>query len=277
MHHRTGSFVTRDGLKLFTQSWLPETPEGSVVLVHGYAEHSGRYASFAEYLAARGFGVYAFDQRGHGNSGGRRVNVRVFREYATDLARYLERVREANPGLPRFLLGHSMGGLTALQLVLEHPHKADGLILSGCYVRNALPVPGALVSLAGLVSAVAPELPVQPLDPAVLSRDETVVRAYAADPLVYHGRVKARLGAELLRCGDYLLDRAESVKLPTLILHGGADRLAAMSGSRELYERLGSEDKALKVYDGFFHEILNEPGKEQVWADVVSWLEAHLD
>ncbi len=160
--------------------------------------------------------------------------------------------------------------------MLEHPHKVDGLVLGGCYMRNALPLPAPPTSLAGLVSAVAPELPVQPLDPAVISRDEAVVRAYAADPLVYHGRVKARLGAELLRCGGYLLDRAESIKLPVLILHGGTDRLAAVSGSRELYEKLGSEDKALKVYGGFFHEILNEPGKEQVWADVAGWLEAHL-
>ena len=128
MHAYTGSFRTAQGPTLFTRTYLPDgTARAAVIVAHGYAEHSGRYEALAHRLVAEGYAVYALDYRGHGQSGGKRASIRVFREYVDDLVRFIDRVRETRPHPPRFLFGHSMGGLIALQLVLEHPEKVEGL------------------------------------------------------------------------------------------------------------------------------------------------------
>ena len=277
MQRQTYLLKTGDGVALATYRWLPDAgrPHAAVVIAHGYAEHAGRYDALATRLVGEGHAVYALDHRGHGRSEGARANVGVFREYITDLTRFIEHVREIHPNPPRFLLGHSMGGLVALQTVLEQPEKVDGLLLSGAYLSNAVEVPRPLLALSGPVSRLFPSLPVQSLDTSALSRDPAVVAAYEKDPLVYHGKVKARLGHEMLQAGAFVMARADSVHLPILVMHGGADRLAASSGSRELYERVGSEDKTLKIYDGYYHEIFNDVGKERVVGDLLEWLGAH--
>lgn len=275
MQVETGSITTADGLTLFTRSYLPDTvAQAAVIVSHGYAEHSGRYKAFAETLAAHGYAVYALDHRGHGQSEGVRASVRVFDEYVDDLARFIDRVRETRPHPPRFLFGHSMGALVALQLVLEQPEKVEGLVLTGSYLENAVKLSPPLLRAAKTVSRLAPELPVQSLDTDALARDEAVVEAYRSDPLVYHGKVRARLGYEMLRSGPYVLQRAASIDLPVLLQHGGADRMAAPAGTQAVFEALGSGDKTLKVYDGAYHEILNDYGKEQVIADILAWLGA---
>ena len=278
MQRQTYLLRTGDGVALATYRWLPDEggrPKAAIIIVHGYAEHAGRYDALAVTLVAAGYAVYALDHRGHGHSEGARANVEVFREYVSDLTRFIEHVREIHPNPPRFLLGHSMGGLVALQMVLEQPEKVDGLVLSGAYLSNAARVPRPLLALSGPVSRLFPSLPVQSLDTSALSRDPAVVRAYEADPLVYHGKVKARLGHEMLQAGAFVMARADSVHLPLLIMHGGADQLAAPNGSRELYERVSSEDKTLKIYDGYYHEIFNDVSKERVVGDVLEWLRAH--
>lgn len=275
MHAYTGTFGTADGLTLLTRSYLPDTPaRAAVIIVHGYAEHSGRYAHVAEALVGAGYAVFALDHRGHGQSGGKRASVRVFREYVSDLGRFIDRVRETRPVPPRFLFGHSMGGLVALQLVLEHPEKVEGLVITGAYLENANPLSPVLEHLAPLVSSLAPDLPVQRLDVEALARDPAVVQGYQGDPLVYHHKVRARLGYELLRCGPYLMQRAGSIELPVLLQHGAADRIAAAAGSQALYDALGSSDKTLKLYDGAYHEILNDFGREEVLTDLIAWLGA---
>ena len=278
MQRQTHVLKAGDGVALATYRWLPDgagRPEAAVIIAHGYAEHAGRYDALAARLVGAGYAVYALDHRGHGHSEGERANVGVFREFVSDLARFTEHVREIHPNPPRFLLGHSMGGLVALQMVLEQPERVDGLILSGAYLSNAVRVPRALLALSRPVSRLFPSLPVQPLDTSALSRDPAVVEAYKADPLVYHGNVKARLGSEMLQAGAFVTERADSVHLPVLIMHGGADRLAAPEGSRELFERVGSRDKTLHIYEGYYHEIFNDVGKEKPVGDVLEWLGAH--
>lgn len=276
MQAKRGSFQTFDGLTLATYSYLPQgQPRAALVVSHGYAEHAGRYAALAERLVAEGYAVCVIDHRGHGQSGGRRANVRVMNEYVHDLTRFLDIVREDKPRVPRLLLGHSVGALVALQATLEHPAKVEGLVLSAAFLQNAVPVPPLLGNLAARLSRLAPQLPVQTLDVTALARDEAVVKAYQDDPLVYHGKVKARIGHEMLRTGPYLLARAASITLPTLLQHGGADRIASPLGSRELYERLGSKDKMLKLYDGAYHEIYNDYGRDNVINDLLDWLGAH--
>ena len=279
MQRQTYLLRTGDGVALATYRWLPGAgrPRAAVIIAHGYAEHAGRYDALATRLVEAGHAVYALDLRGHGRSEGARANVGVFGEYVSDLTRFTEHVREIHPNPPRFLLGHSMGGLVALQTVLEQPEKVDGLVLSGPYLSNAARVPRPLLALSGPVSRLFPGLPVQSLDTSALSRDPAVVAAYEADPLVYHGKVKARLGREMLQAGAFVMARADSVRLPLLVMHGGADRLAAPNGSRELYARASSEDKTLKTYNGYYHEIFNDAGKERVVGDLLEWVGARSE
>lgn len=273
MQHHTGSFRTSDGLTLYTQCWLPRgAVKACVVLAHGYAEHAARYGHVAEALTAQGYALYALDHRGHGKSKGERANVQVFREYVADLKDFLEHVWQTYPTLPRFLLGHSMGGVIALQLVLEHPEKVDGLIVSAAYIQNAAEIHPTLLTLSRFVSRYFPSLPVQELDTSCLSRDTGVVTAYESDPLVYHGKVKARLGAELLNAGPYVLSRADHINhVPLLLMHGDADEIAAPEGSQALYDAVASADKSLKLYPGFYHELFNEPEKGPL-RDTLEWL-----
>lgn len=245
---------------------------GVVILSHGYAEHAGRYTELARYLTNAGYALYAFDHRGHGLSEGEQANIGVFREYVHDLKRFIEWVREQNPHAPRFLLGHSMGGVIAAQLVIEHPHKVNGLILSAPFLRNASQVSPVLTRLANFISKYFPTVPVQALDATAISRDSNEVHKYQTDPLVYNGRVKARLGAELLNAGPYVLARAASITMPVLILHGTHDKLADISGSQDFYDDLSSADKTIKRYDGHYHELFNDNDRERVYSDVLEWL-----
>ena len=275
MHAYTGSFRTAQGPTLFTRTYLPDgTARAAVVIAHGYAEHSGRYEELAYRLVTEGYAVYALDHRGHGQSGGKRASIRVFREYVDDLVRFIDRVRETRPHPPRFLFGHSMGGLIALQLVLEHPEKVEGLAVTGALVQNAVPVPWPLERAASVVSAALPDLPVQELHAEDVSRDPAVVQAYKDDPLIYHGKVRARLGFEMLRTGPYVLGRAHNIELPILIQQGTADKLASVAGVEALFDALGSADKTLELYEGAYHEILNDYGKEEVIDDLITWLNA---
>ncbi len=275
MHAYTGSFRIAQGPTLFTRTYLPDgAARAAVIIAHGYAEHSGRYEELAYRLVREGYAVYALDHRGHGRSGGKRASIRVFREYVDDLVRFIDRVRETRPQPPRFLFGHSMGGLVALQLVLEHPEKVEGLAVSGALLQNAVPVPRLLEFAAGVVSAALPDLPVQELHAEDVSRDPAVVQAYRDDPLIYHGKVRARLGFEILRTGPYVMGRAHNIELPVLIQHGTADKLASVAGVEALFDAVGSADKTLELYRGAYHEILNDPGKEEVIDDLVAWLNA---
>ncbi len=276
VQHTTDRFVASDGLRLFRQQWVPEFPRAALVVTHGYAEHSERYAPFAEFLTDHGVAVYALDHRGHGRSEGERANIKVFREFVHDLSRFVEYVREQHPNPPRFLLGHSMGGVVAAQLVLERPYQVEGVVLSAPYLQNATKVSPLLLKMSGFVSRVLPGLPTLKLDAGLISRDEAVVEAYSSDPAVYTGGTKARIGSEMLAAGRYVLGRAHNVTLPMLVLHGSADGIADPAGSQTFFERAASEDKTLKVYDGFYHEILNEPGKQEVYEDVLEWLVARL-
>ncbi len=274
--HHTDTWTNGDGLTLFVQSWWPETNDvrALVILVHGFAEHSARYDHVARFLAERGYSVCALDQRGHGRSEGPRANVHVFDDLAADLWHYSETLYERRPTLPRFLLGHSMGGAVALQVGLEHPDKFSGLILSGPYLQNPVPLPPLLEPALAWLSRAFPNAPTTALDVEAISRDPAEVAAYRNDPLTYDGRIKMRIGLELLRAGPRLLSLAHKVVLPTLILHGDADRLADVRGSEQLFKRMQSADKTLKVYEGGYHELFNDTERERVLGDLLAWLEA---
>lgn len=265
-----------DGIRLYTQVWLPDNPKAVVIISHGYAEHGGRYQHFATYLVENSFGVYALDHRGHGRSEGERANIKVFGEYVSDLGKYITTVREKHPNLKRFLLGHSMGGAIAAQFAIEQPNALNGLLLSSPYLINAVSVPAPLMAVSGFVSKVLPGLPTIKLDSKDISRDPAIVKAYDTDPLNYRGGTKARFGSELLSAGKYVLSRASAINLPVLIMIGTGDKIASPEGGKQLFNSVGSSDKTLKNYEGFYHEIINELGKEQVYKDIAEWLQKHV-
>jgi len=239
-------------------------------------EHSARYQALARFFVGYGCAVAGLDHNGHGRSAGRPGDVRAFDDYVSDLARCHGILAERYPGLPVFLLGHSMGGLVAGCYLLEAQQRFAGAILSGAAIRTAGHPGKVLLLIIRVLALLAPRLGLKQLDAKGVSRDPEVVRQYAADPLVYHGRLGARLLREFFSAIGRLERQASNLTLPLLILHGGEDSMVVPEGSRLLYDRAGARDKTLKIYPGLFHEIFNEPEREAVLLDVVNWIDAHL-
>ncbi len=275
--HGSGGFETSGGLELFEQWWRPEEKaRGVVVIVHGYAEHSGRYDHVADFLACRGYAVEAFDLRGHGRSEGRRVVVGSMNEYLIDLGHFLRIVRERHPGQRIFLLGHSMGGAIATLYAITRKPSLDGLILSGPALGGMAP-PFPLRLGLSFLAKVHPEAGIRPFNAASVSRDPKVVETYLADPLVYTGKMKAGLAAAFLRGLERIGRDMEEVELPLLVMHGTADTAAPPRASEELYARANTSDKTFELYEGLYHEIFNEPERDEVLGDLAKWLDAHTD
>jgi alpha-beta hydrolase superfamily lysophospholipase len=274
--HEEGRFRGERGLEIYWQAWLPEAgPRAVVVLAHGASEHSGRYAWTGEQLAARGYALYAIDHRGHGKSEGGRAVIDRMSNAVEDLHSLVERAAAAHPGLPVVLLGHSMGGAVALSYTSVHEDSLDALVLSAPLA--ALEAASPVQRLAGRVlSVVAPSLGVVGIDATAVSRDPEVVADYDADPLNYHGKLPARTVAELTSAIDGYPDAVTRFRLPLLVMHGTADRLTPIAGTKMVMDRAGSEDKTFEVYDGLYHELLNEPERQRVLDDIAGWLDARF-
>lgn len=283
------TFETADGVRLLERRWRIEQPKAILCLVHGFTEHGGRYNRIAEYLNQHGYSVYTFDLRGHGRSDGARALVRSVDEHLSDLGSFFKRVRSRETGKQIFLLGHSMGGTIATLFILSQRTDVNGLILSGPVFRlgdNVSPAalfkPGyntspTVLSIVRMIGRLLPRLPTVKIDSGTISRDPEVVRQYEADPLVYHGRTPAGTGAAIIDAIDKIRKQVKDLKVPLLILHGTADQLADVEGSRWLHARAGSPDKMLKLYEEFYHELLNEPEKMYVLDDMVTWMNAHIN
>jgi acylglycerol lipase len=277
MKHKEGGFTGYKGLKIYYQCWLPDKKPKAVLLVaHGLAEHSGRYKNLVDYFVPKDYAVYALDHRGHGKSEGTRAYVDNFNDYLIDLKTFFDKVRKENKNAKIFLFGHSLGGTIATAYVIKHQDELAGLMVSGSSLVPTASVSPALLAMAGIVSALAPKMGVTLLDASLISRDQSVVDAYVNDPLVFRGKIPARTGAEMARMWKQLPDQMPRIKLPMLIMHGMADQLTDPRGSKLLYERAGSKDKTLKIYDDCYHEICNEPDREQVFVDMENWLTKHL-
>ncbi|WP_103019353.1 alpha/beta hydrolase [Salinibacter altiplanensis] len=270
------TFRTYDGLSLTTRRWTPgPPPKAHVLLVHGYAEHCGRYDHVAEALVAQDAAVHAYDQRGHGRSEGKRAYVEHFGQYLADLDAF--RLHVAPPDdVPVFLFGHSMGGLVALLYVLNRDPDIRGLVLSAPAIEINPDLAPLLRRVAQGLGRLAPTLPTVRSPQGAISRDPAVVEDARNDPLNYHGRTLARTGAELLRAGAEAQRRLHTLSTPFLVFHGTADSLASPGGSRRLYERASASDKTLRLYDGLYHEAFNEPEQEEVLQDLGGWLKARL-
>lgn len=277
MQHHEGTFTNNRNARIYHQSWLPEGEARAVILiVHGLAEHGGRYANVVNHLVPQGYAIYALDHIGHGRSDGTRVYVDSFAEYITTLKTYFDMVRAEQPGKPIFLYGHSLGGLITANYLLEHQSGLAGAILSGALVTIPRNLSPATVLAARIVARILPKMGVNVLDSSGISHDPAVVKAYDNDPLVYRGRITARLGAEMFAAVRRAQAGMDTITLPVFILHGGADPLVDPASATYLNEHLGSADKTLKIYPDLYHELHNELQHPQVLADVQAWLEKRL-
>ena len=243
--------------------------------MNGLKDHGDHYAQFSQELVGQGYAAYAFDLRGHGRSAGERVGVDRFDDYVDDLQSFVDRVRAREPGKPIFVFGHSMGGaIVTLYAVERHPDVA-GIILSGPAL--ALDAPAIQSAAVKLFDGIASRAPVFDLPNEDFSRDPAVVADMGRDPLVFQQPASAHLAAEILGAIHRVWEHPEQLTVPLLAMHGTADKLTAPSGSRDLVARAGSSDKTLRLYEGFFHDLVHEPGHERVTGDIVHWLDAHTE
>jgi acylglycerol lipase len=263
------------GLKIFVRSFLPEgQPRALVVIVPGFNAHGGHYVDVATQLAGKGLAVYAVDLRGRGQSDGERFYVESFADYVADVHTVVKLAKSRLPGLKTFLLGHSAGGVVSCAYTLDHQAELDGLICESFAFE--VPAPDfALAALKGL-SHVFPHAHVLRLKNEDFSRDPAQVAALNADPLIAHETQPTKTVAEMARADERLKRDFPLIKVPLFILHGTFDKATKPSGSQHFYEKAGSSDKTLKLYEGHYHDLLHDLGKETVMADIEGWLSKRI-
>ncbi|MBW2623806.1 MAG: lysophospholipase, partial [Deltaproteobacteria bacterium] len=270
MDHSEFSWIADDEVKFFAQSWThPNKSKAVVAIVHGLGEHSSRYSHLASYLNGHEYSVAAFDLRGHGKSGGPRGHTPSYETLMDDIERFLTEVGALIPDTPIFLYGHSLGGNLGLNYALRRKPTLQGSIISGPWLRLSAEPGKAQVTLARIMNKIRPAFAQSnALDIKGLSRDPEVVREYEQDPLV-HDRISVRLFLEVYQAGLWALEQAADFPIPLLLMHGEADRLTSAEASREFAAKI-KEGCTLKIWEGMFHEIHNEPEKEDVYQEIVS-------
>ena len=278
VHHYSGRVTTSDRLDLFWQSWAVPEPRGVIVIIHGLAEHCGRYRETGEFFAANGWAVYACDLRSHGLSpdppAAGRVHVNRFNDFLLDTDALVERARSRHKNLPVYLLGHSMGGLVTILYAIQKPQKLAGAVVSSPALGTHpdFKPPLYLQLMVGILSRLAPRLRVESnLDAQAISRDQAVVEAYLKDPLVSK-KVSTRWYAEIIKSMKAAHESASSLKTPMLVMQSGDDRLVDPAAPARWVEETPAGMVESVLWDGLYHEMFNEPEKGQVRSKVLDWL-----
>ncbi|TVQ15741.1 MAG: alpha/beta hydrolase [Balneolaceae bacterium] len=275
---KESAFINDRGITIATYEALPrQEAKAGILLVHGYAEHTGRYRHVIRELNDTGLAVYALDHQGHGKSGGVRCYIKEFDYYVDDLSFYFEKLRNETGLKKWFILGHSMGGAIALKMVLRHQNDLNGMLLTGPMLEISTKVPKVVQEMAKYVAAMASTVPVVKLETEAISRDPDVVRNYLNDPLVYTGRVRAKMAVHFSKINTEMPGLFSKIELPLWVGHGTLDRITSPEGSKMLYRLAQSQDKTLKLFDGLFHEIMNEPEKDMVLGEISFWIKRHLE
>ncbi len=271
-----GSFRSTDGLNLFYRCWTVPQPRAICLLVHGIAEHSGRYEHLARALTAQGFSVWMLDHRGHGRSEGLRGDCRSLQEFVEDLRLLAQQARIGTQRLPLLLVGHSLGGLIALSFCARYPEEVHAVAVSSPSLKLTHETPPWKVALVTATSRVLPTFPFQNgVNPKNLCRDPQVVETYMKDPQVHHV-LTARCAVALRDAMRESLELARQIKVPCLILQAGADEVCDPSTAAEFARRADGNGIALRRYDGFYHELFNEPERARVIGDLCQWLNGTL-
>ena len=274
MTHIATEVISLDGTKLLAQSWTTDASIADLILIHGYTEHSGRYQWVAKKFNENGINVHSFDLRGYGQSDGERAYIISFDQYLEDVQSFIKDLEFEGDV---FMLGHSMGGLIVSRYLIEHPEtKCNGVILSGPGLKVGDDISPFLVKISAVLSALFPKLKTTRLDSQFISRDPKVVDDYDNDPLVYHDGVKSRLGGEMIKSMLEVRNHFREFNFPVLIMHGAADKLADPQGSQWMFDEISSQDKTIDMLPGLYHEILNEPEKEEVIGKMVGWIKERV-
>jgi alpha-beta hydrolase superfamily lysophospholipase len=271
----------RDGLIFYVRGWEPNSkrPKAVIALIPGLGEHTGRYLHVGKYMTDTGYALVGFDLRGHGRTGGARGHFPSLEIVIRDMREFFKFLVQRYPDIPHFLYGHSLGGLLSLAYAIQYSNGLKGVIVTGSGLRSPLQEQKAKVAMANLLGSLLPTVTIPSgLDPATISRDADVVKKYVNDPLV-HDKTSLGLGKTAIKAIDFCFAHAKEFKPPLLIMHGTADKLTFPSGSED-FARLASEnnkDVTLKLWDGLYHEIHNEPEKAEVLKVILDWLEKHLE
>jgi len=275
MQHEERHITSSDGLKLYLQVWKPkEEPKGIIQIIHGLGEHSNRYTNVINTLVPAGYIIYACDLRGHGKSEGPRMFVNKFDEYIKDQQLISKIIQEDYPEKPKFLLGHSLGSTIAE--LFDNLNSFNGLILSASGMRPGGSVPSILVKLSAILAKIFPKLKVSTsIKGKDLSRDTAVAQGYMEDPLVYKSAT-VRLGNEFFKALEKTHSKLERINIPCLVISGENDTL--MLGASEVYEKIGAQDKSLKIINEARHEVFNEtePSKSEALSELHMFLDKQL-
>jgi alpha-beta hydrolase superfamily lysophospholipase len=272
---QTNTFEVDNEQKVFYRNWkTADSPRAVVVIVHGFNSHSGYYQWVAEQLTAKNFETYAIDLRGRGHSDGERFYIAGNDEIVSDIDRLVSIAKEANPGLPLFVLGHSAGGVLSALYMLEHQNRVNGFICESFAYQ--LPAPDFALAVLKGISHIAPHAHVLKLKNEDFSRDAAAVEAMNNDPLIAHEVQPTKTIQQLVLADERLKKGFQNITIPVLIIHGTMDKATKPGGSQEFYDKVGSTDKTLKFYEGHYHDMLNDVGKEMVMNDILEWLDKRV-
>lgn len=268
-------FPGKAGPRIYFRSWRPEgAPRAILVICHGVNSHGGQYLWAAQQFANSGLAVYAIDLRGRGKSSGARFYVDDVAEYVADVAELIRIAKSRDRGLPVFLLGHSAGGVVSATYTLDNQKELAGFICESFAFK--VYAPGFALQLIKGLAAIAPRLPVLKLKMKDFTRDPKALAALESDPLTKNEAQPAKTVAALVRADERLAKEFPRITIPVLIMHGTADKATVPAGSQFFFDTVGSKDKTLKMYDGHFHDLLADIGKEGVLADMKAWIDKHL-
>ena len=269
------TFESAGGVKIFLRSWRPAgTPKAVLVMCHGVNSHGGQYLWSGAEFAKAGFAAYALDLRGRGKSEGERFYVENVSEYVADVAGTIKIAKSRDPGLPLYLLGHSAGGVVSSTYTLDNQNELAGFICESFAFQ--VYAPGfALAAIKGL-SHIAPRLPVLKLPLEAFTRDPSALAALKADPLIANENQPAATVAALVRADERMMEEFPTIKIPVFIMHGTADKATVPAGSQVFFDTVGSKDKTLKLYEGHYHDLLADTGKETVLADIQQWIDKRV-
>ena len=270
------SLTTADGLRLNCRQWNASHPLAACIIVHGLGEHSGRYDLLAQELVSRSLSVWTVDLRGHGRSEGRRTDCRSFSEFDEDLLLLVEHARGFAPDVPRILIGHSLGGLLALRFAADHPELIRAVAATSPAIGLSLKLPRFKVALVTQLAHWLPTTPIpNNINPHILCRDPHIVSAYQKDPLVHHF-LTARCALALQDAIHQAPSLAEKIKVPCLILQAGNDQVCDSKASAQFVQAAKQASATFRVFDGFYHEVFNEPERTQVIEELCQWIQQQL-
>lgn len=274
MKHLETTYTAHDGYELYLQAWLCAQPKASLLLVHGLGEHSGRYAHLVERLGELGVSVFTFDGRGHGKSAKGKPDAYFdsCQDYLKDIDALFGKVKSYVPGVPAFLYGHSMGGGLVAMYALDFKPEVAGVILSSAAIKEGEGTSKLLIAIAGLMSKFLPRLKVLKLETSKLTRVPAEVEKYTNDPLVYSDSVPARTGSEVLLLMQKLQARASEFVYPALVIHGSEDGLTNPKGSEIFAQNASSKDMTYRVFEGGYHELINDLDAEEVLDVICGWI-----